>query len=332
MTAANPIDLSQLPFPGVVETIDYETLYQQRKERFLARVPAELRASCEEALTLDSEPTTMLLQDNVYEVMLLRQRVNDAARALMLAFAKGADQDHLVALLGVKRLVLTPADPENNIPAVMEKDEDQRRRAQLAPLGFSVAGPEGAYKFHALSADAAVRDVAVSAPVFSKATIAPEVAALLPPRALVLVIEDDAGLPDPMPGDVAVYVLSRDGDGSASAPLLQKVQAALDAETVRPLTDQVVTQTAGIVRYQVRAKLYFLPGPDRSLSMAEARRRLDVYVEECRQFGREVALSGIMGALHVPGVERVELIEPAANIPTSDKQASYCTSIELSEG
>src|SRR3546814_9711108 len=44
------------------------------------------------------------------------------------------------------------------IPAVMESDSDLRRRLVLAPEGYSVAGPEGAYIFHALSAHPDVLD------------------------------------------------------------------------------------------------------------------------------------------------------------------------------
>lgn len=329
---AAPIDLSQLPFPGVVETIDFETIYQRRKASYLARVPADLRDGIAAALELESEPMTMLLEDSVYLEMLLRQRVNDGSRANMLPFAEKSDLDNLVALLNVERLTLTPADPDNDIAEVKESDSDLRKRANLAPLGFSVAGPDDAYRFHALSADAKVRDVAVSAPTFSKVEVTPEVAALLPPRALVLVCEDDAGLDDPMPGMVAIHILSRDGDGSAPPPLLDKVQSALSADTVRPLTDEVVTKSADIVAYSVQALMDFLPGPDKSVALAEAQRKLDAYVEECRQFGREVAISGILGALHVSGVRRVKLLQPADDIVVERTQASYCTGIELSEG
>lgn len=299
MSAATPIDLSQLPFPGVVETVDFETIYARRKARLLSLVPVEQQADYAATLELDSEPMTMLLQENAYLEIILRQRVNDAARANMLAFALDGDLDNLVALLGVERLVITPADPDNDIAEVKEGNTDLRKRAQLAPLGFSVAGPAEAYKSHAMGADGAVLDVAVKSP---------------------------------SNGQVLVTVLSRDGDGTAPQALLDKVAVALNAETVRPLTDYVIVQTASIVTYAIRATLFVLPGPDRSLVTVEALRRAQAYADECRQIGREVALSGIMAALHITGVERVQLASPLADIPTSNVQASYCTGIELLEG
>lgn len=299
MTSVSPIDLSQLPAPDVVETIDFETLYAQRKARLLTLFPESQRAEIAATLELESEPMAVLLQENTYLLMLVKQRVNDAARAVMLAYAKKGDLDNLVALLGVKRLVITPADVENNMAAVMEGDADLRKRALLAPLGFSVAGPVDSYKSHALGADGNVRDIAVKSPE---------------------------------PGRVLVTVLARDGDGTAPQELLDKVEATLSADTVRPLTDHVVVQSATTAAFQVRATLWMFSGPDRAVVKAEALRRLQAYVEECRSIGRLVATSGIVSALHIAGVERVQLIEPAADIVTTDTEAPYCTSIDVREG
>src|SRR3546814_19943147 len=76
----------------------------------------------------------------------------------MPAYATGADLDNLAALLGVTRFELEPGDSVLGIPAVMESDSDLRRRLVLAPEGYSVAGHEGAYIFHALSAHPDVLD------------------------------------------------------------------------------------------------------------------------------------------------------------------------------
>lgn len=327
-----PIDLSQLPFPGVVEVIDYETLLAERKAALIALFPVEQQADIAATLELESEPMTIHLQENAYREVVLRQRINDAARALMLAYAKGGDLDQLVAWFGVQRLVITPADPENGVAAVMESDADLRKRGQLALEGFSVAGPEGAYISHALGADADVLDVAIDAPRFSKADLDPAVSAQLPADVIVLKVDHTAGLVDPMPGMVAVTILSRDGDGNASAELLDTVSAALNADTVRPITDEVVTRSAAIVTYQVQAALFTFPGPDPAVVLDEARKRLDAYIAECHRLGREVVISAIHAALHVPGVQRVELTQPAADIAIASTQAPHCTAKTITHG
>jgi phage-related baseplate assembly protein len=74
------IDLSQLPPPVVVEPLDFETLFNERKEAFIALYPEDEQDVIRRTLSLESEPITMLLEENCYRELLLRQRVNEAAR------------------------------------------------------------------------------------------------------------------------------------------------------------------------------------------------------------------------------------------------------------
>ncbi|CAM3104580.1 baseplate J/gp47 family protein [Cupriavidus taiwanensis] len=294
-----PIDLSRLPAPNVVEVIDYESLLAERKAHFVSLHPVAERAAVEETLKLESEPIVKALQESAYREMVLRQRVNDAARAVMLAYAEDADLDHLGALFGVRRLTLTPADPENGIAAVMESNSDFRKRIQLAPQGFSVAGPAGAYRSHALGADGRVLDALATSPA---------------------------------PCEVVVTILSREGNGQAPQDLIDAVAGVLGADDVRPLTDLVTVRSAQIVPYQVRAKIYTFPGPDSGVVLAEANVRLAAYTAETHRIGREVTLSGLYAALHVDGVERVELLEPLANVNASQTQATYCSGTDIQHG
>lgn len=299
MTTTATIDLSQLPFPNVVEVIDFETIYAERKAAFVALFPADQQAEILATLALESEPLTMLLQESVYREITLRQRINDAARANMLAYAQGADLDQLAALLGVRRLTITPADQATDTPAVMEADADLRLRVQLAPETFSIAGPVGAYIAIALGSDGGVLDAAVKSPA---------------------------------PGIVLVTVLSREGNGTADTDLLAAVNAKVNAEDVRPLTDKVTVQSAEIVPYQVEATLKTFPGPDPSVVFTQARARLDAYLADCHRIGREVAVSGIHAALHTSGVESVSLTKPLASIQANDTQAPHCTGVVLNNG
>ncbi|TPQ33416.1 baseplate J/gp47 family protein [Cupriavidus pinatubonensis] len=293
------IDLSRLPPPDVVEPLDYEQILAERKARYLALFPADQRPAVVATLALESEPVVKMLQESSYRELMLRQRVNDAARAVMLAYAQDADLDHLGALFGVARLVVTPADPITGAAAVMESNTDFRKRIQLAPQGFSVAGPAEAYRSHALGADGRILDALA---------ISPE------------------------PCQVLVTVLSREGDGTADAELVAAVAAVLAADNVRPLTDEVLVQSAEIISYRVRAKIYTFPGPDSGVVLAEARTRLDAYVAETHRIGREVTLSGLYAALHVDGAERVELLEPTENLSTTRTQAPYCLGIDIEHG
>ena len=248
--------------------------------------------------TVESDPVVKLLQLFAYRELVLRQRINDAARALMPAYAVGPDLDAVAAIVGVERFILDPGDPENNIAPTYETDEALRRRMVLAPEGFSVAGPEGAYIFHALSADSDVFD---------------------------------ASAVSPTPGEVLVTVLSRAGDGTASPAVLAAVEAKLTDKAIRPLTDQVTVQSADIVDFSIDATLTFLSGPDRALVLAEANSRLNAHLAAALRLGRDITRAGIIAALHPEGVQNIALASPMADIVLTRQQAGHCTSITITD-
>lgn len=282
------VDLSRLPAPAVVEILDYETI--------LAELIAAAQLLMPEYQALESDPATKILQVFAYREIMLRQRLNEAARAVMPAYAVGSDLDNLAALLGISRKILTEANPVTGAPAVMESDNDFRRRMVLTPEGFSVAGPEGAYISHAINADADVLDASATSPD---------------------------------PGEVVVTVLSRIGNGAASPELLAIVNAAVNADDVRPLTDHVAVQSATIVSYAIEAQIRTFSGPDGAVVLAESIRRITAYVEEAHRLGRDITLSGIYAALHSEGVQNVTLISPTADIILDRTQASWCTAIDV---
>jgi phage-related baseplate assembly protein len=217
----------------------------------------------------------------------------------MLAYAMDDDLDHLGALMDVPRLQIWPADPDKGTAAVMEQNEDYRRRIQLAPQGLSVAGPEGAYIFHALSSDGRVRNATATSPA---------------------------------PGHVVVTILSHEGDGTPSQELLDIVAAHLAQDGIRPLTDYVLVRAAQIEHYQVRAILFSFSGPDSTVVVTEARKRMQQYARDAHQLGRVPTHSGIEAALHVPGVERVALATPTVDPDISKLRAYYCDDIAITYG
>lgn len=285
--AFTAVDLSRLPFPDVVETIDFETILAAMLDDLRARDPAF-------TAIVESDPAYKVLEVAAYREVLLRQRVNEAAKAVTLAYAAGADLDQIAARYNVQRLVLVPANPSAFPPVaeVLEPDEDLRRRVQLAFEGLSTAGPEGAYVFHALGAHPDVLDASATSPT---------------------------------PGVVVVSVLSRVGNGAPAAPVLAAVSSVLNDGEVRPLTDNVTVQAATIVNFTVVAALTLYPGPDAAVVLAEANARLADYLARSRRLGRDVTRSGIFAALHSEGVQNVALTQPAADVVVTPSQAANCT-------
>lgn len=160
------VDLSQLPIPDVVEVLDYETILAERIATLISLYPEDQQEAIARTLTLESEPIVKLLQENAYREVIWRQRVNEAAQAVTLAYSTGNDLDVVAGNNNTERLTITPADDTTipPTPAVMESDTDLRLRTQQAFEGLSVAGPVGAYEYHGRSADGRVADVSVESP------------------------------------------------------------------------------------------------------------------------------------------------------------------------
>jgi phage-related baseplate assembly protein len=291
-----PIDLSSLPAPTIVESLDYAAILQEMVDDLKARDPGF-------TAIVESDPAFKILEVCAYREMLIRQRVNDAARGVMLAYATGADLDQLGAIFGTSRKILVPAAPTAIPPrlAVMETDTDFRYRVTLALEGLSTAGPEGSYLYHALKV-AGVKHATIVGP------------------------------PTVTPGNVLVTVLGLTGNGAPSATVISNVTQALNAESVRPLTDAVTVQGASIQNYTITATIFTFPGPDSSVVMAEAQASAQEFATQNHKVGNDINRSAIFAALHVDGVQKVTLTSPSADITCNHTQAPFCTAINLTYG
>lgn len=263
---------------------------------------ADLRAR-DSAFTalVESDPAYKILEVAAYRELLIRQRVNDAAKAVMMAYATGADLDQIAANYDVARLLITPAD-DTTIPptaAVYESDDEFRTRIILSLEGYTSAGSRGSYIFHALSASGDCKDVAVESLT---------------------------------PGTVNVAVLSRTGTGAAPAGTIAAVVEALNSEVVRPLCDTVVVTSAQIVNYSIQASLTVFPGTGQDEVLAAATAAAQAYAAEQHRIGRDITRSGIFAALHQPGVQNVAITSPAADVVNAWNQAPNCTGITVTIG
>lgn len=287
------IDLTLLPAPNVVEPLDFETVFADLKAMAIAQ-----DATLASALQYESEPLVKLLQVYAYREIVLRQRINDAARSVMLAYAAGSDLDQIGARYGVARLLIQEADIDAVPPveALYESDAAFRRRILLSLDAYTTAGSQGSYIFYALSASGDVLDAAATSPA---------------------------------PGQVTVYVLSRLDDGTASAELLAAVTAAVNAELTRPMTDQVTVLSASIINYAITGTLIVSHGPDSETVRQAALAAAAQYAADMHRMGVDISLSGVYRALHQPGVLQVNLATPTANIAVSAGQAGHCTGIAL---
>ena len=137
-------DLASLPTPAVIEPLSFEMIFSELQTEFQSRYP-------DYSALLASDPAIKLLEVAAYREVLLRNRINAAAKASLLAFATGSDLDHLAAFYGVTRLM-------------EETDEALRQRTRQRIIGFANAGGAAHYRYWALSASPGVTDVEVDSP------------------------------------------------------------------------------------------------------------------------------------------------------------------------
>lgn len=137
-------DLASLPTPTVIESLSFETIFEELQTEFQSRYP-------DYSALLASDPAVKLLEVAAYREVLLRNRINAAAKASLLAFATGSDLDHLAAFYGVTRLT-------------DETDDALRLRTRQRIIGFANAGGAAHYRYWALSASPEVADVEVDSP------------------------------------------------------------------------------------------------------------------------------------------------------------------------
>lgn len=168
-------------------------------------------------------------------------------------------------------------------------DDSYRERIYLAPTALSVAGPHDAYKYHALSADSSIADVAVISEVEQKTktlsvyggcaflggkNYLPDtlvVNELNPESDYTVTYEDDLlmitlgdaasresidiTINREMAGEVKIVPILAGGE-IPDMDMLKKVKKACSASDVRPMTDLVVVEAPEQVEYDIDITYY----------------------------------------------------------------------------
>ncbi|UUN86535.1 baseplate assembly protein [Pseudomonas extremorientalis] len=289
------VDLSALPAPPVLEDLDFEQAYAEELAAFRLYMGDNWTAE------LESDPVVKLLELGVYRRIQNRARVNDGAKALMLAYAIDGDLDQLAGNVRLQRLVIQ----EENLntvpptPRVMESNDALRERVQLVYEGLTTAGPRNSYILHARNASALVADATAESP---------------------------------SPAEVVVTVLHLQGNGVAEQALLDVVMKYLSDDDIRPVGDRLTVQSAEVIEYRIDAVLHMAgTGSENEAILAAAEQRLASWVNPRRRLGVEVPRSAIDAQLHISGVGRVDLLDWQDIKPTK-YQAAYCVGFSVKQG
>ena len=277
----------------------------ERKEKFIALYEESEQEKWRNVLSRESDPVTKLLEENAYLELHYQNKCNADARSLLLAYAEGADLDHLaITEYGLVRLLVTPADNSviPPLPAVYERDERLKERCLLQYDGMNTAGSANAYKFFTLSADGRVHGVKVYSPEEN-------------PYLLDIIISQVDSM-----------------NSEASEELIHIVQAALDPDDVRPVCDRPTVKSSIATNYQISARLFVGKNAEDSLLLEAANIRLESYIQKSKKNGSSIRLSAIYAALHVDGISRVVIDEPTVDIEIDIYHHPVCTAKSVSIG
>ncbi|QGM46740.1 baseplate J/gp47 family protein [Methylocystis heyeri] len=309
MSRFQTINLANLPAPTALENWTFDAIIAARFQQFLIywqqAVVQDPSLPTYDVTSLTSNPGSMLQFTDAYREGLVRQRVNEAVLATMLAKAVGTDLDQLAANVGTAR-------------ASGESDDSLRTRAQLAWENLSKGGSYGGYQYQALSA--APADLAQAA-VYGHE---------VPGVAL---------------GEVRIVLLGAHASGAVPAAALAAVKAQFlgaAGRADRKVNDLINVVPAELLQYQIKANLLLGQGADGPSVQAAQWAAAAAYASAVQTIGGEVTLGGLMAAIgynNQPGlVKGVELFLPFSgaidmNNPPSIGGAPFsapvCTAINI---
>lgn len=164
--------------------------------------------------------------------------------------------------------------------ADLESDASLAERIYLAPSGYSVAGPDDAYKYWAKTYSQAIGDVKVTSP---------------------------------NPVEVKVQFVMTNGDLPTST-MINGLQEYLGNKNIRPLTDKVEVAAPGTVKFNIDLE-YFVNQSDQSKAgtiQAEVVNAIQEYIEwQTRTIGRDINPSELIKKVMAAGAKRVTVTAPA---------------------
>ena len=281
-----------LPEPNITENINFEDKFQELKTDFQSRSP-------EYSAFQDSDPIMIFLQLVSALIVDMLFKINTAVKSTLVLLASGLFLDHLAVFWNVTRRVIVAANPNANPPVseVLESDEDFRCRLLLAIKGFTKGATKEYYQFYALESDPLVD----SAQVFKEEVNTPFV-------------------------DIAIR--STDNNGIPSQALLDSVEAYMNSDPIRSISDVVRVRSAVGALLDVEANITLLPDAPAS-AIDDIKEYFEQQLNLVNELGRDITRSWIISKLNTSDVHSVELLSPTQDVIVEPFEFVALNSIEL---
>jgi phage-related baseplate assembly protein len=283
MSRFSTIDLASLPAMAILEQIDAEAIIATRMQRLVERwaLHDPPNGAQYDVQNLEFDPIKINQEANAYGEVLLRDRVNQAARAVTLAYASGTDLDAIASRYpgGVPRLA--------GEPYTLTGDARYRRRIWLSVSPLSPHGTAESYQFWALSAlEGFLRDA-------STIKIRPS-------------LQDNP--------TIVVTCLAAGEDPKPTRAQLLEIRRYIMDESREGFTDVISVNAPKVKEINYLIDVWLYPGPDANAVLALMTEKLQQLVTEQYWLGFDHTQSAIEAACKITGVHNVIVREPETDI------------------
>lgn len=293
MIAPTAIDLSRLPPPQAIETLDYEALFSAFRSRFLtvwnAARERDPSLPTYDVGELETDPVVIVGQAWSYLRLLDRARVNDAIKAVLAPLASGSDLDAVVARQNIARLETAPG---------LQETDAQLLNRYLLSFDRASAGSASRLLYDAYTAWPAMASAAVNG----------------------WAVHGRRGETD---------VVIAGADGITTPTDLATVRAAVMSDTAKPEAIGISVLAAERLTYQVSQIIRVPVGPDAELVRLEAEARIRAATIDRAMIGATVQRDLIAGAAYGASIVEVTHASPAIDVAASPYQIPVCTGIDI---
>lgn len=338
MNRLGVLDPNQLPVFAVLEKLDAEAIIAERMQKIVevwaSRDPPA--AAQYDVGNTEFDPIRIVQEVSTYFELLLRDRVNRAAKRVTLAYGADGDLDGIASRYpgGVPRLA-------------GESDERYRRRIWLSPSTLSPHGLEESYVFWALSADPDLHDAsATTVEGTGHVTVSVIGPPDVPRLSSEIALESDtdqqwrdrdtayytrvAGLRWRVSATSTTWRAEYVGDPiRPSDAQLNAVRAFIADAGRKGATDIVSVLPGRVIEAVYRIDVWLYPGPDAPTTMRALLASLTTLVERQRWLGEDATRMAIATACGVvTGVQNARVIEPQ-DIAADARSVVQVNAIEL---
>jgi phage-related baseplate assembly protein len=317
-----------LPPMAVLQSIDTEQILSNRMQQLVSfwQQNDPPNAAQYDVGGLEFDPIRINQELNTFFELMLRDRVNQACRAVTLAFSVGSDLDAIGSRYpyGVPRITVA------NGGTFDETDDQYRSRLWLSPSIFSLNGPgQGTFESYVFWA--------MSAPMFPGEWAIKHASAMTKPgtgNVYIPIISSQIDNPK------LAWTVSPDGNvwkmvpGANPTPTAKQIEAVYEYITQpgtarKGLTDVINIVSPKPIFTSINIDIWLFPGVDKTTLMQDAANAMNDLVTSMRWLGADLTLLSIDSALTQAGIYNRTIISPTTDLIVDPMGIVVISSVQL---